>query len=151
VASRALTPTLAICLAGSITAGIALARPASNGSPVIAAPAVTIPASPPESGPYTGDDAGSPAAPAPAAPAAAAITIAGFDFGAPIVVTPGAQVTVSNGDGVAHTLTGAGGVFDTGAIDRGTAVALVAPTVPGTYEFFCAIHPSMTGSLVVQA
>ena len=35
-------------------------------------------------------------------------------------------------------------------VDEGTVVSFRAPTVPGRYEFYCDIHPSMTGSLVVD-
>ena len=62
----------------------------------------------------------------------------------------GAAVEVSNADGTAHTLTARDGAFDTGAVDAGTTVAFTAPAAPGTYDYFCAIHPSMTGSLVVN-
>ena len=57
---------------------------------------------------------------------------------------------MSNADAAAHTLTAKDGAFDTGSVDQGTTVSFTAPAAPGTYEFFCEIHPSMTGSLVVN-
>ena len=57
---------------------------------------------------------------------------------------------MSNADAAAHTLTAKGGAFDTGTVDQGVVTSFTAPAAPGTYEFFCEIHPSMTGSLVVN-
>jgi plastocyanin len=97
------------------------------------------------------DPAPSPAAAAAAAPGAPpAITISQFAFNA-VTVAPGATVTVDNLDGVEHTATATDGSFDSGVIATGGAVALVAPATPGVYSFVCAIHPSMTGQLTVQA
>ena len=62
----------------------------------------------------------------------------------------GAVVQVNNADAAAHTLTAKDGAFDTGSVEEGTVVSFTAPAAPGTYEFFCEIHPSMTGSLVVN-
>jgi plastocyanin len=91
-----------------------------------------------------------PASEAGGAPAPAAIQIADFSFGRPRTVRAGAVVQVSNADAEAHTLTAEDGAFDTGSVDEGTVVSFTAPTVPGTYSFSCDIHPSMTGSLVVE-
>jgi len=88
------------------------------------------------------------AAGAPTAAASAVITIADFGF-SPLTVTAGATVTVTNNDGAPHTVTAVGGEFATGLIDPGAAVAFVAPTQPGTYTYFCDVHPTMQGTLVV--
>ena len=88
------------------------------------------------------------AAGTPAADAPAVITIADFGF-SPLTVSPGATVTVTNTDGAPHTVTAVGGEFATGLIDAGATVTFVAPTQPGTYTFFCEVHPSMQGTLVV--
>jgi plastocyanin len=160
MASRVLKPTLIICLAAGIAAGIGLARPdlgSSYGSSSSSAPAVADAGDPPAAGssdPYggggqpatdTGGDTGTDA------PAGGTITISDFDFGGETVVAPGATITVSNTDGAPHTVTADDGEFDTGQIAGGESATFTAPTEPGTYEFFCGVHPSMTGSLVVQA
>ena len=88
------------------------------------------------------------AAAVPGAPPA--ITIAQFAFSA-VTVSPGETVTVTNLDGVEHTMTATDGSFDSGVLATGSAVSIVAPATPGTYSFLCAIHPSMTGQLTVQA
>ena len=76
------------------------------------------------------------------------LTIAEFGF-SPLTVSAGATVTVTNNDGVPHTVTAVGGEFATGLIDGGASVAFVAPTLPGTYTYFCDVHPAMQGTLVV--
>jgi plastocyanin len=84
----------------------------------------------------------------PAAGTPAVMTIADFGF-SPLTVTAGATVTVTNNDGAPHTVTAVGGEFATGLIDSGASVAFVAPTQPGTYTFFCDVHPAMQGTLIV--
>jgi plastocyanin len=80
----------------------------------------------------------------------ATITISQFTF-TTVTVAPGATIAVDNVDGVEHTVTATDGSFDSGVIATGSAAGLVAPTTPGIYSFLCAIHPSMTGQLTVQA
>ena len=125
-----LTASLAVCMvAASFTAGALLfaddSQP-STAANTVAPAAVTTPA--------------------PGAPAV--MTIADFGF-SPLTVTAGATVTVTNNDGVPHTVTAVGGEFATGLIDAGASITFVAPTQPGTYAFFCDVHPAMQGTLVV--
>jgi plastocyanin len=90
------------------------------------------------------------ATPVAAAPAgkAPALEINGFTF-ASITVKPGAAVSIANRDGATHTVTADKGAFNTKANGRSTA-SLRAPTAPGTYTFFCSIHPEMRGTLTVK-
>lgn len=142
------TLTLGLCLTAGVAAGIGLARPGPSpaGTPVVTQYSAPTTESEPVdlSDPY--------AAPTqqPAPQPAAAVTIAGFDFGAPLSVGPGASITVTNADGVPHTLTANDGAFDTGAVPANGAVPISAPTEPGVYQFFCTIHPSMQGTLTVS-
>ena len=62
---------------------------------------------------------------------------------------PGAHVTVTNTDKVAHTLTARSGTFDTGLIQPGQSVTIIAPSADGTYPYFCSVHQYMSGTLVV--
>jgi plastocyanin len=78
----------------------------------------------------------------------AQITIEGFDFGSPISVEVGQTITVVNRDGATHTWTSRSGAFDSGNIAGGGTFETSIDTA-GTYEFLCAIHPSMTGSINV--
>jgi plastocyanin len=87
---------------------------------------------------------------APAAPAAATITIASNNFGDPITVPPGAQITVVNNDSAEHSVTSrTAGQFDV-HVDGNQQGTLTAPTAPGEYAFYCIYHPSMNGTLIVQ-
>jgi plastocyanin len=160
---RKFTLTLALILAGGLAAGIALARPGDNdvaaGQAVGAAEAAVdgrAPASRATRGgvddAYAGDqpaDADAGAEPAAGAVQVAAFEIRDFAFSGPATVAPGAQLTVTNADTAPHTLTFRSGGVDTGTLDGGASTTIVAPTEPGTYEFFCAIHPSMVGSVTV--
>ena len=75
------------------------------------------------------------------------MTIGSFAF-APATARRGGTVTVVNRDGVDHTVTATAGGFNVKA-RGGSSVTFRAPSRPGTYKFFCAIHPEMTGTLVV--
>ena len=85
------------------------------------------------------------------APAPATITIRDFAFDGPASVAAGTSLTVTNGDGVPHTLTFRSGQADTGTLDGGASATIVAPDEPGTYAFFCRIHPSMEGEIEITA
>jgi plastocyanin len=87
---------------------------------------------------------------APAAASAATMTIANNNFGEPITVPPGAQITIKNDDSAEHSVTSdTAGMFDVDVEgkEQGT---LTAPTEPGEYTFFCEYHPSMHGTLIVK-
>jgi plastocyanin len=81
---------------------------------------------------------------------ATVVTIADFSFSTLSAVAPGSIVNVQNIDSAPHTVTADDGSFDTGTLDSGAAARFTAPSAPGTYTFACAIHPSMTGTLVVE-
>lgn len=67
-----------------------------------------------------------------------------------IRVTPGATVTFTNNDGIAHNITFSSNTI-TGATDFATgARSVVMPATTGTYAYHCTIHPGMTGSVLVQ-
>jgi plastocyanin len=83
------------------------------------------------------------------APAQATIEVNGFQFSGQVRVAPGGTVTVVNRDSAPHTATARNRSFDTGTIAAGASGSFTAPNEPGTYQFFCALHPSMTGTLVV--
>ena len=68
-------------------------------------------------------------------------------------VAAGTTVSWTNEDGVPHTVTAGapdavGDAFDE-AVDAGGAVE-VAFDEAGTFAYFCAIHPTMTGQIVVS-
>lgn len=80
-----------------------------------------------------------------------AVTIAGFAFDpASITVRVGDSVTWRNEDSAPHTATADDGSFDTGNLGDG-ASASVTFQQAGTFGYLCTIHPSMRGTVVVQA
>lgn len=80
----------------------------------------------------------------------AAITIKDFAFTGPSSVPPGAEVTVTNHDSEAHTLTADGaGSFDV-KVDPGASATFTAPMKAGRYPYHCMFHSNMHGSLTVK-
>jgi len=98
-----------------------------------------------------GGPAASPAASATTASAATAITIRDFGFGAPLVVTAGAALTVTNMDSAEHTVSADdGSAFDVEVKGSGGTATFTAPSKPGTYAYHCRYHPNMHGTLTVR-
>jgi plastocyanin len=69
----------------------------------------------------------------------------------PIVVTAGSSVTWTNNTGVTHTATSDTAAWTTGNIGAGATSAAVTFNTPGSFAYHCAIHPFMTGTVVVNA
>jgi plastocyanin len=79
------------------------------------------------------------------------VEIADFAFSpSTLTIVAGASVTWTNADAVVHTATSGSGAFDSGDLDQGESFTFTF-TTPGTYDYLCTPHPSMTGSIVVQA
>jgi plastocyanin len=90
---------------------------------------------------------------APTATAPTAVVAAGmrnFAFTpARIEVAAGGTVEWKNEDQMAHTVTAAGGAFDSGPIEPGASWRRTFDA-PGEYPFFCTPHPFMKGVVVVR-
>jgi plastocyanin len=76
-----------------------------------------------------------------------------------LTVSAGTEVTVVNQDTVLHTATSGTGPqdpesaqqFDTSLINAGESAPLsLAQVAPGQYDYYCIVHPYMTGKIVVQ-
>jgi plastocyanin len=76
-----------------------------------------------------------------------------------LTVSAGAEVTVVNQDTLPHTATSGTGpqdpnsaqLFDTSLINGGGSATLsLAQVTPGQYDYYCMVHPYMTGKLNVQ-
>lgn len=67
-----------------------------------------------------------------------------------LTVSAGDTVTWTNADSAAHTVSAEGGAFDSGNLDPGQGFAFTF-TAPGTYDYRCDYHASMTGTVVVEA
>jgi plastocyanin len=78
------------------------------------------------------------------------IVISNFTFSPSILhVAPGTTITITNNDGVTHTVTGDDKSFDSGQI-AGGATAMVTLRSPGKYTYHCDIHNYMTGTIEVK-
>lgn len=86
----------------------------------------------------------------PAPAAGGRITISGFRFTAPDSVAPGAKITVRNADSAPHTVTATTGKAFDAQVGGGETATFTAPSKPGSYAFFCSVHPNMKGTLVVR-
>ena len=78
-----------------------------------------------------------------------AVSIEGFAFEPETLsVAPGTEVTWTNADPEAHTVTARDDSFDSGAIDPGQDFA-VTLDASGAVTYFCTIHPAMEGTVEV--
>lgn len=85
-----------------------------------------------------------------AAPTDATISIADFAFSGVTEVKVGTTVTVTNDDGGTHTWTAVDDTFDSGNLSSGDSFEFTF-TEAGSFDYFCNIHPGMTGTIVVTA
>jgi plastocyanin len=67
-----------------------------------------------------------------------------------ITVKAGTTVVWTNHDDIPHTVTSKTGAFKSNALDTDDKFSFTFAT-PGSYEYFCSLHPHMTGSIVVEA
>ena len=67
-----------------------------------------------------------------------------------LTVKAGTTVTWINEDDVPHTIASSGKIFKSKALDTADKFSFTF-TTPGTYEYFCSLHPHMTGAVVVEA
>ena len=88
-----------------------------------------------------------------AATASGEATVVAVDFAfspKDLEVTTGTKVTWTNNDSATHQIVSKGDPFPgDGTIDSGESYSVTFDT-PGTYDYFCGIHNSMTGSIVVS-
>ena len=69
----------------------------------------------------------------------------------PIQITVGSTVTWTNGTALTHTATSDTAAWGTGNIAPGATSSTISFPTAGTFTYHCAIHPSMTGSVIVSA
>ena len=84
-------------------------------------------------------------------PAILQITIDNFSFApATLTVSPGTEVTWVNHDDIPHTVVSDDkATFKSRALDTDEKFSFTF-TKPGTYTYFCSLHPKMTAKVVVQ-
>jgi amicyanin len=90
------------------------------------------------------------ASPPQAAPAAVAVKIDNFKFGPEdLTVAVGTTVTWTNRDDIPHTVVSTTGAFKSKVLDTDEKFSFTF-TKAGTYDYFCSVHPKMTGKVIVQ-
>jgi plastocyanin len=78
------------------------------------------------------------------------VKIDNFSFTpATITVAAGTTVRWTNRDDIPHTVVSDDQKFESKALDTDDQYSYTF-TKPGTYGYFCSIHPKMTGKVVVQ-
>jgi plastocyanin len=85
-------------------------------------------------------------------PSATEVKIDNFSFGPGTVTLPaGATVTWTNRDDIPHTVVSSDDsrVFKSKVLDTDEKFSFTF-NHPGTYQYFCSIHPKMTGKVIVQ-
>jgi plastocyanin len=80
-----------------------------------------------------------------------AVTIDNFTFGPQLIkVKTGDIVTWTNHDDIPHTVRSTTAAFKSNALDTDEKFSFTF-AAPGKYDYFCSLHPTMTGSIVVEA
>jgi plastocyanin len=80
----------------------------------------------------------------------AKVKIDNFSFTPPtITVAAGTTVRWTNGDDIPHTVVSEEQTFKSKVLDTDQEFTFTF-SKPGTYTYFCSIHPHMTGTVVVQ-
>jgi plastocyanin len=67
-----------------------------------------------------------------------------------ITVKAGTTVTWINEDDIPHTVASSAKLFKSKALDTDDKFSFTFST-PGTYDYFCSLHPHMTGTILVEA
>jgi len=84
------------------------------------------------------------------ASAGSQVTIDNFAFGPGTLTVPvGTTVTWTNEDDMVHTVTSTTKVFSSSELNTGQSFSYTF-TTPGTYPYFCALHPRMTATVIVK-
>ena len=98
----------------------------------------------------TGCESGSTKASAEKPVAGTEIKIDNFSFGPGDLTVPlGTTVTWTDHDDVPHLVASEDNIFKSKVLDTDDRFSYTF-TKPGTYLYFCSVHPKMTGKIVVQ-
>ncbi|MGB7101664.1 MAG: cupredoxin family copper-binding protein [Xanthobacteraceae bacterium] len=80
-----------------------------------------------------------------------AVAIDNFTFNPQtLTVKAGTTVTWTNKDDIPHAIAAVGKQFKSKVMDTDNSYSFTF-TTPGTYAYFCSLHPHMTGTIVVEA
>jgi amicyanin len=87
---------------------------------------------------------------APGGPEDTAAKIENFTFVPQhLTVKTGTTVTWTNADDIPHTVASTTKAFKSKVLDTNDKYSFMFTTA-GTYEYFCSLHPHMTGTIVVE-
>ncbi|HVX92105.1 MAG TPA: cupredoxin family copper-binding protein [Xanthobacteraceae bacterium] len=67
-----------------------------------------------------------------------------------VTVKAGTTVTWRNDDDIPHAVASSARAFKSKALDTGDTLSFTFMS-PGTYEYFCSLHPHMKATIVVEA
>ena len=82
---------------------------------------------------------------------ASAVSIDNFTFNPQtLTVKAGTTVTWTNKDDIPHAIAAVGKEFKSKVLDTDNSYSFTF-TTPGSYSYFCSLHPHMTGTIVVEA
>jgi amicyanin len=82
---------------------------------------------------------------------ASAVAIDNFTFNPQTVtVKAGTTITWTNKDDIPHAIAAVGKQFKSKVMDTDNSYSFTF-TTPGSYAYFCSLHPHMTGTIVVEA
>lgn len=80
-----------------------------------------------------------------------AVAIDNFTFNPQnLTVKAGTTVTWTNKDDIPHAIAAVGKQFKSKTMDTDNSYSFTF-TTPGTYAYFCSLHPHMTGTIVIEA
>jgi len=97
-----------------------------------------------------GAEAGNGAAGPQQKPETMEVKVDNFTFGpTELTVRVGTTITWTNRDDIPHTVVSTDKVFKSKVLDTDEKFSFTFST-PGTFPYFCSIHPKMTGKVVVQ-
>jgi plastocyanin len=78
------------------------------------------------------------------------VQVDNFTFGPETLTVPvNSTVTWVNKDDVPHVIASTDGLFKSKALDTDDKYSYTF-TKPGTFNYYCTIHPRMTGKIIVQ-
>jgi len=81
---------------------------------------------------------------------AISVSIDNFSFApSPLEIPAGTEVTWINKDDVPHTVVSTDRKLRSQALDTGEKFSFTFQD-PGTYQYFCSVHPKMTGTIIVK-
>ena len=84
-------------------------------------------------------------------PPSVQITIDNFTFTpAELTITPGTTVTWVNHDDIPHTVVETHRSFKSKTLDTDESFSMTF-TAPGSFAYFCSLHPHMTGKVIVTS